>query len=280
MSSGAKKAVKMDARYRFLARLILGLFIVFAVWLVSGTLAAAAGIPNLAAKEAGLDCLCSPVLVTLFGYYAKVGGLEVNLSFLVPALLFGMLLLLLYASRKEAFQARIKQTVAISLLISIIGIVGVVSTAYVGGELSPYIQTPKPLHLQIEFELLNGEVVTLADFRGKPLLLELMSPWCKYCSMEVNELRKITEKYGGALNVLSVCADSRATVKDVAIFNEAHGVSWQTGIDPTGRLMDAFGAPGYPYLVLLDKEGNVVKVFKGLTKAETIEAYADEVVSR
>ncbi|MEM2910191.1 MAG: TlpA disulfide reductase family protein [Nitrososphaerota archaeon] len=280
MSNNPKKVVRRDARGRLLTRLILGLFIMFAVWSISGVLAAVAGVPNLAAKEAGLDCLCSPALVGLLGYYATVGEMEVNLSFLVPTLVLGIMLLLLYASKREVFQTKLKQTVGISLVISFVGIVGVVAMAYAGGELGPIIQSHEQAYLHVEFELLNGEVVTLSDFKGKPLLLELMSPWCKYCSMQVNELRKIVENYDDALNVLSICADGRATVKDVALFNEAHGVSWQTGIDTMGKLMDALGAPGYPYLVLIDKDGNVIKVFRGLTTAETIEAYVDELVSQ
>lgn len=274
------KVSRKDMKHSFLVRLIFGLFVVFAVWLVSGILAAAAGIPNLAAKETGLDCLCSPTLVSLLGYYAKIGVLEVNLSFLLPTLIFGVLLLSLYVSKKEAFQTKLKQIVGISLIFSFIGIVSVVATAYVGGELGPVNPPNEQSYLRVEFELLNGEIVTLSDFRGKPLLLEIMSPWCKYCSMQVYELKKIVENYGNALNVVSVCSASGATAKDAALFNEKHGVFWQTGIDPEGKLINAFGVTGYPYLVLMDKKGNIVKVFRGLTNAEVINEYIDEIISQ
>jgi len=276
LTSKKTEASKKKVKGRFLVRLIFGLFVVFAVWLVSGIVAATAGIPNFAAKEAGLDCLCSPELVNLLGYYAKFGMLEINLSFLVPTLILGVLLLLIYAYKKDIFQIKPKQTVTISLMVSFIGIVGVLATAYVGGVLGPATQP----HLHAKFELLNGEVVTLSDFKGKPLLLELMSPWCKYCGMQAYELKKIVEKYHDNVTVLSVCIVHGATVEDVALFNEAHGVSWLTGIDTTGSLLNAFGATGVPYLVLLDKDGNIVMRFKGLMSAEMIEAYIDELISQ
>ncbi|MEM3884682.1 MAG: TlpA disulfide reductase family protein [Nitrososphaerota archaeon] len=275
MSKKTKVSTK-GTKDSFLVRLVLGLFVVFAMWLVSGILAAIVGVPNLAAKEPGLDCLCSPALVSFLGYYVKFGMLEVNLSFLLPTLVLGMLLLLLYASKKETFQTKLKNTVGISLIVSFIGIVGVVAMAYVGGELGPYEQP----YLHVEFELLNGDVVTLSNFRGKPLLLELMSPWCKYCSMQAYELKKIVENYNDTINVLSVCTASGATVKDVVLFNEEHGVSWQTGIDPEGKLINAFGVTGYPYMVLMDKDGNIVKIFRGLTSAEVIGEYISELISQ
>lgn len=267
---------KKKAKSRFFVRLIFGLFVVFVVWLMSGILAAIAGIPNFAAKEAGLDCLCSPELVNILGYYAKFGTLEINLSFMVPTLVLGVLLLLLYISKKDVFQIKPKQTVTISLVVSFIGIVGVLATAYVSGVLGPATQP----YLHAKFELLNGEVVTLSDFKGKPLLLELMSPWCKYCGMQAYELKKIVEKYRDNVTVLSVCIVHGATVEDVASFNEAHGVSWLTGIDTMGNLLNAFEATSVPYLVLLDKDGNIVMRFKGLMTAETIEAHIDELISR
>jgi thioredoxin-related protein len=47
-----------------------------------------------------------------------------------------------------------------------------------------------------------------------------------------------------------------------------------------GNLLNAFEATGVPYLVLLDKDGNIVMRFKGLMSAETIEAHIDELISR
>ncbi|MCS7135831.1 MAG: TlpA disulfide reductase family protein [Nitrososphaerota archaeon] len=260
--------------------MILGLFVVFAVWSVSGILAAIVGLPNLAAKESGLDCLCSPVLVRLFGYYVSFGRLDVNLSFFVPTIVLGASLLTIYVSNKEGFQTKLKRTVIISLIVSFIGILSVIAMVYLGGELGPISQPREQRYLQVEFELLNGEIVTLSNFKGKPLLLEIMSPWCKYCGMQAYELKKIVENYGDTLNVISVCAASGATAKDVALFNEEHGVSWQTGIDPEGRFLKVFGVPGYPYLVLMDKDGNIVRVFVGLTSAETIGKYVEELISQ
>lgn len=275
ISTSAKKV-----RGRFLVRLIFGLFVVFAIWSVSGILAAVVGIPNLAAKEAGLDCLCSPALVSLLGYYAKFGGLEVNLSFLIPTLALGVLLLLLFVSKKDVFQLKLKQTMGVSLVVSLIGIVGVIVVAYVGGELGAVSPPNEQSYLYVKFELLNGEVTTLSDYKGKPLLLELMAPWCKYCSMQAYELKKIVEKYGDSINVVSICSADGVTAKDVALFNEKHGVSWQTGIDPETRFIKAFGATGYPYLVLMDKDGNIIKTFVGLTSEEVLSKYLDELINR
>jgi thioredoxin-related protein len=98
--------------------------------------------------------------------------------------------------------------------------------------------------------------------------------------MQAYELKKIVEKYRDNVTVLSVCIVHGATVEDVASFNEVHGVSWLTGIDTMGNLLDAFEATGVPYLVLLDKDGNIVMRFKGLMSAETIEAHIDELISR
>jgi len=54
----------------------------------------------------------------------------------------------------------------------------------------------------------------LQDYRGKPLLIEIMSTNCPHCLLLSTTLEKVKEKYGDKIAILSVVLppDNQATV--------------------------------------------------------------------
>src|SRR5215213_4472067 len=54
------------------------------------------------------------------------------------------------------------------------------------------------------FENPEGEPASLADFRGKPLLLNLWATWCAPCVVEMPTLDALAAREGERLEVLTV----------------------------------------------------------------------------
>jgi thiol-disulfide isomerase/thioredoxin len=106
----------------------------------------------------------------------------------------------------------------------------------------------------ISFEGPGGEKVSLAHFRGKPLLVNLWATWCGPCVAEMPTLDALAEREGQRLKVLVVSQDgarekvdawwAKQSLKQLEPFldkNSDLGFAFATGVVPTTVLYDASG---------------------------------------
>ncbi len=63
------------------------------------------------------------------------------------------------------------------------------------------------------FTTLDGKPATLADFRGKPALVNLWATWCGPCVAEMPTLAAQAERSKGKIAVIAVAQDDAAKVK-------------------------------------------------------------------
>ncbi len=57
------------------------------------------------------------------------------------------------------------------------------------------------------FEAPNGDKVTLADFKGRPVLMNLWATWCAPCIKELPSLEAVAKREAEALQVLAISQD-------------------------------------------------------------------------
>lgn len=262
--------------WNLLVKITFGLFIMFFVWTVSGIFAANLDIPNLVAKKQGFNCLCDPSIVEVLNVYVTLAGIDINVFILAPMLIFGITLIPLRILRKHKFTDGIGKIVSIAIIVSILGIAIVLVSAYTSGIIGPAKQS----FMDIEIEMTDGQVLTLSYFKGKPILLELMHPGCPYCSLQADELRKLIDKYGDRLVFISVSVSPYYSMEDLIEFNKLHNVTWLSGLEPSGRLINALDLRGVPQTVLIDRDGNIFRVYRGLASADLIESGILELLSQ
>ncbi len=65
----------------------------------------------------------------------------------------------------------------------------------------------------LAFTTLDGKPATLADFRGKPVLVNLWATWCGPCVAEMPTLAAQAERSKGKIAVIAVAQDDAAKVK-------------------------------------------------------------------
>lgn len=123
--------------------------------------------------------------------------------------------------------------------------------------------TPKPAP-QAAFFTADGNSRTLADYKNKPLLVNLWATWCVPCVKELPSLAKLA----GALQaegfvVLPVSSDLGGAARVESFFKQ-HGISnLPVLIDKDGALMHAFGARGLPTTYVIDAAGDIVAYEEG-----------------
>jgi thiol-disulfide isomerase/thioredoxin len=104
-----------------------------------------------------------------------------------------------------------------------------------------------------------GKDVTLANFRGKAILVNLWATWCGPCVAEMPMLDGIARDYGGkGLVVLTVSQDTGDAAQVAAFFERQrlpHLAAWR---DPENQLGFHFATGLLPTSVLYDREGHEV----------------------
>jgi thiol-disulfide isomerase/thioredoxin len=106
----------------------------------------------------------------------------------------------------------------------------------------------------------TGKPVTLKDFAGRTLLLNLWATWCAPCREEMPALDALQGELGGKdFTVAAVSIDTQQPEKARAFFDELKIAKLDFYADPSGRLFQdlklAGRAVGLPTTLLIDKEG-------------------------
>jgi thiol-disulfide isomerase/thioredoxin len=120
--------------------------------------------------------------------------------------------------------------------------------------------TPAPRSI---FEDPEGEAITLADFQGKPLLVNLWATWCPPCIAEMPTLDVLAGREKG-LQVLVVSEDLNGHDKVDAFFAQRRFANLQPYIDPGLSLMTELKVDTLPTTILYDAQGREVWRMTGM----------------
>lgn len=126
---------------------------------------------------------------------------------------------------------------------------------------------PKPA-VNVAFSSHDGKPLTLADFRGKTVLLNLWATWCAPCRAEMPALDRLQQELGGAdFEVVSVNIDTNRLERPRAFLAEVGVKKLSYYSDQSGAifadLKKAGKAFGMPTTLLIDKAGCELGVMAG-----------------
>jgi cytochrome c biogenesis protein CcmG/thiol:disulfide interchange protein DsbE len=144
---------------------------------------------------------------------------------------------------------------------------------------SPLQGKPAPA---FTLEDLNGKKVSLADYKGKALLLDFWATWCSPCRIETPWLIDLRNQYAAqGFEVLAISADDldrrdparlSAEKREIARFVERMHMPYPVLFDADSISQPYGGLDSLPTSFFVDRNGIVVAAEMGLTSKDEIEA--------
>ena len=117
---------------------------------------------------------------------------------------------------------------------------------------------------------LNGKIVSIADGKGKVMILNFWATWCPPCREEIPEFVKLQAAYKDKLLIVGASEDDDGPQK-VQQFTQRFGVNYPV-VMATKELIDNYGGvPALPTSFLIDPQGRVVQKHTGLYEYEVYE---------
>jgi thiol-disulfide isomerase/thioredoxin len=109
---------------------------------------------------------------------------------------------------------------------------------------------------EVRFQDDQGRDLTLGDFRGRVVVLNVWATWCVPCRKEMPTLDRLQARLGGKDFLVVALSIDRKGVEAVRGFYQEVGVeNLAIYVDPSGKGSHALAIPGVPTTLLIDREG-------------------------
>lgn len=114
---------------------------------------------------------------------------------------------------------------------------------------------------------ISGKPVSLADFRGKVVVLDFWATWCPPCRREIPDFIRLQNEYGSrGLQIVGLALDEPEKVQAFAAQN---GMNYPVLLGTDDVSMKYGGIESIPTTFIIDRQGRIVNKFVGFrTKAE------------
>jgi cytochrome c biogenesis protein CcmG/thiol:disulfide interchange protein DsbE len=120
-----------------------------------------------------------------------------------------------------------------------------------GLEVAPVMGALAPDFTLFEVE---GEQMSLSDFRGQPVLINFWATWCGPCRLEMPAIQERFERYKDEGFVV-LAVDFDETASDVRAYGKGLGLTFSLLLDPGAEVQKLYRNRSYPSSFFVDAEG-------------------------
>lgn len=133
-------------------------------------------------------------------------------------------------------------------------------------------EVPKAMP-ELKFNDSEGKALTLADFKGKIVLLNIWATWCGPCRKEMPTLDRLQEILGGPDFVVLPVSIDKMGMSAVSVFYADSAIKnlGRYVAPEANRVLDLIGVWGLPATLLLDRQGNELGRLSGSAEWDTPE---------
>jgi len=126
-------------------------------------------------------------------------------------------------------------------------------------------------------DVITGETFTVAQYAGKPILVESFAVWCPTCTKQQKEIKRVKELRGEEIIHISIDTDPNEDENKVIRHANDNNFDWHYSVSPsevTNALIEEFGltvvnAPSAPVILICEDQSTRL-LEKGVKTAEEL----------
>ena len=122
----------------------------------------------------------------------------------------------------------------------------------------------------VAFQMRDGSTSRVADFKGRPVLVNLWATWCAPCIAELPDLDDMATARKGRLAVLPISQDLGGWRAVDKFWTTGKFETLTPALDSQGNFAQAIGAAGLPVSILYDAKGREVWRVNGPLKWDSV----------
>ena len=146
-----------------------------------------------------------------------------------------------------------------------------------GGEV--LTEAPIAGYLAPQFTLTStlGEEIALADYRGRPVVLNFWATWCPPCRAEMPQFQATSSKFNGQAIVLGIDQGEPSSI--VGDFGNSLGITYPLLIDQDNSVNRLYGISALPTTVFVDSQGLIREVYAGIVSQAVLEDRIERLIA-
>jgi thiol-disulfide isomerase/thioredoxin len=103
----------------------------------------------------------------------------------------------------------------------------------------------------------GGGSVSLAAFRGRPVVLSFFASWCPHCREELGSVAAVARAYAGRIAVVGIDSNESSDAAAKRLLAGAHA-SYPVALDPDAKVATRYEVVALPVTYFLNANGKVV----------------------
>ena len=126
----------------------------------------------------------------------------------------------------------------------------------------------------------EGNAVSLADYRGKPLVINSWAVWCPFCRNELPDFAALQEEFGDTLTVIAIdrqepLQKAKAYTDELALTNRMLFL-----LDSSDSFYRAIGGFSMPETIFVNGNGEIVVHKRGPMDLAEMREHANKIITR
>ena len=143
-------------------------------------------------------------------------------------------------------------------IVLLLGVALAAATHFLGDEIFPVAVGMEAPPMEGTTLVGPKRVKTLADYKGKVVLLNVWATWCGPCREEMPSMQTLHREFGPkGLEIVAVSVDDPGTEANILAFAKELGLTFEILHDPAKVTARHYQITGYPESFIIGREGTI-----------------------
>lgn len=120
---------------------------------------------------------------------------------------------------------------------------------------------------------MDGNEVSLSDYKGKIVILNFWEVSCKYCKLEMPEFNELNKQLKEEKDAVILAVDSQESHETVNDYITSEGIGLKVLLDEDGSITNKYvpyGIEGFPTTFIINSDGSFYTYILGATDKKTL----------